>query len=74
MTFLKQSRFLREGLKIVFRPLNVHWTLRAYPSPSPPIPPGLFEGGSAWGGVPAAYNSKAVDDNEIKSGGVVKDH
>ena len=45
------------------------------------IPPGLFESGSAWwwgggGGrkVPAAYNSKTVSDNEMKSGGVVKDH
>ena len=46
-----------------------------------PIPPGLFEGGSAWGGgggggrkVPAAYNSKTINDNEMKFGGVVKDH
>ena len=44
-----------------------------------PIPPGLFsEGGSAWGGggwkVPAACNSKTVNDNEMKFGGVVKDH
>ena len=45
-----------------------------------PIPPGLFEGGSAWGGggggrkVPAAYNSKTINDNEIKFGGAVKDH
>ena len=41
-----------------------------------PIPPGLFEGGSAWGGgeVPAAYNSKTINDNEMKLGGVVKDH
>ena len=43
-----------------------------------PIPPGLFEGGAAWGGggggVPAAYNSKAINDNEIKLGGIVKDH
>ena len=44
-----------------------------------PIPPGLFEGGSAWGGgggrkVPAAYNSKTINDNKMKFGGVVKDH
>ena len=45
-----------------------------------PIPTGLFEGGSAFGGggrgrkVPAAYNSKTVDDNEMKFGRVVKDH
>ena len=43
-----------------------------------PIPPGLFEGGSTWGGggglkVPAAYNSKTINDNEVKFGGVVKD-
>ena len=49
-----------------------------------PIPPGLFEGGSAWwwgwgvggGGegrkVPAAYNSKTINDNEMKFGGVVE--
>ena len=44
-----------------------------------PIPPGLFEGGVAWGGggggkVPAAYNNKAINDNEMKFGGVVKNH
>ena len=46
-----------------------------------PIPPGLFEGGSAWGGgggwgrkVPAAYSSKTINDNEVKFAGVVKDH
>ena len=44
-----------------------------------PIPPGLFEAGSAcegWGGggVPAAYNSKTTDDNEIRFCGVVKNH
>ena len=44
-----------------------------------PIPPGLFEGGSAWkrgGGwkVPAAYNSKTINDNEMKFAGVVKGH
>ena len=43
-----------------------------------PIPPGLFEGGAAWGRgggrkVPAAYNSKTINDNEMKLGGVVKD-
>ena len=42
------------------------------------IPPGLFDGGSAWGGgerkVPAAYNSKTINDNEMKFAGVVKDH
>ena len=44
------------------------------------IPPGLFEGGLAWGRgggrkVPAAYNSKTtINDNEMKFGGVVKDH
>ena len=44
-----------------------------------PIPPGLFEGGAAWGGgggrkVPAAYNSKTIKDNEMELDGVVKDH
>ena len=44
-----------------------------------PIPPGLFEGGAASGGgggrkVPAAYNSKTINDKEMKLGGVVKDH
>ena len=42
-----------------------------------PIPPGLFEGGAAWRGewkVPAAYISKTINDNEMKLGGVVKDH
>ena len=45
-----------------------------------PIPPGLFEGGAAWRGggggrkVPAAYNSKTINDNEMKLGKVVKDH
>ena len=49
-----------------------------------PIPPGLFEGGAASGGgggsgggrgrkVPAAYNSKTINDNEMKFDGVVKD-
>ena len=32
-----------------------------------PIPSGLFEG-------VAAYNSKTINDNEMKPGGVVKDH
>ena len=40
-----------------------------------PIPPGLFEGGAATGGgggeVPVAYNSKIINDNEMKLGGVV---
>ena len=45
-----------------------------------PIPPGLFEGGAAWEGggggrkVPAAYNSKTINDNKMNLGGVVKDH
>ena len=45
-----------------------------------PIPPGLFGGGAAWGGgggggkCPQAYNSKTIDDNEMKLGGVVKNH
>ena len=45
-----------------------------------PISAGLFEDGSAWGGggggrnVPAACNSKTINDNEMKFGGVVKDH
>ena len=39
----------------------------------------LFESGSAWGGggeakVPVACSSKTINDNEIKFGGVVKDH
>ena len=43
------------------------------------IPPGLFEvaqlkgGGGGWK-VPAAYNSKTINDNEMKFIGVVKDH
>ena len=40
------------------------------------IPPGFLRvaqlGGG--GGVPAAYNSKTINDNEMKFGGVVKDH
>ena len=45
-----------------------------------PIPPGPFEYGAAWGGggvggiVPAGYSSKTINDNEMKLGGVVKDH
>ena len=45
-----------------------------------PIPPGLFEGGAAWGwggrggGVHTVYNSKIINDNEMKLDGVVKDH
>ena len=43
------------------------------------IPPGLLEGDSALQGgggrkVPAAYNSKTINDNEMKFGGLVKDH
>ena len=45
------------------------------------FPPGLFEGGAAWEGggglggkVQAAYNSKTLNDNEMKFGEVVKDH
>ena len=30
-------------------------------------------GGGGWK-VPAAYNSKSINDNVIKFGGVVKDH
>ena len=42
-----------------------------------PIPPGLFEGGlglegGGGGGVPAAYNFKTINDNEMELGGVVK--
>ena len=32
------------------------------------------EGGGGWRKVPAAYNSKTINDNEVKFGGVVKDH
>ena len=50
-----------------------------------PIRPGLFEVGAAWGGkgagrgregrkVPAAYNSKTINDNTMKFAGVIKDH
>ena len=61
--------FYKAGVPIM---LNIFNTLN-------PIPPGLFEGGSAWGGgggrkVPAAYNSKTINDNEMKFAGVVKDH
>ena len=31
-------------------------------------------GGGGGGGVPAACNSKTINDNEMKFGGVVKDH
>ena len=34
----------------------------------------LGGGGGGEGGVPAAYNSKTINDNEMKLGGVVKDH
>ena len=30
--------------------------------------------GEGGGGGPAAYNSKTINDNEIKLGGVVKNH
>ena len=45
-----------------------------------PFTPGLFEGGSAWtgggGGTESAtaYNSKTINDNEMKFVRVVKDH
>ena len=44
-----------------------------------PIPPGLLGGGAAWGGgggaeSTTAYNSKTINDNKMKLGGVVKDH
>ena len=31
-------------------------------------------GGGGGGKVPAAYNSTTINDNEMKLGGVVKDH
>ena len=31
-------------------------------------------GGGGGGGVPAAYNSKTINYNEMKFDGVVKDH
>ena len=31
-------------------------------------------GGGGGRKVPAAYNSKTINDNEMKFGGVVKDH
>ena len=31
-------------------------------------------GGGGGGGVPAVYNSETINDNEMKLGGVVKDH
>ena len=43
-----------------------------------PILPGRFEGGAAGGGggggakVPAAYNSKTINGNEMKLGGLAK--
>ena len=41
-----------------------------------PIPPGLFDGGSAWGWakVPAAHNSKTINDSGMNFGGVVENH
>ena len=65
--FLKDIPMAHSLFRFVFYILN-------------PIPPGLLEGGAAWGGgggrrkVPAAYNSKIINDNEMKLGGVVKDH
>ena len=59
---------------------NDRTNIHSFIEPFDPIPPGLFEGGAAWGGgggrrkVPAAYNSKTISDNEMKLGGVVKDH
>ena len=45
-------------------------------APLNPIPSGLFEGGSALGGGggEVAYNFETINDNEMKFGGVVKDH
>ena len=61
------STDVNSGLELASVWLNLIW-------------PGLFEGGAAWGGgggrrwkVPTAYNSKTINDNEIKLGGVVKD-
>ena len=42
---------------------NVH------PAVVNPIPPGLFEGGAAWGG-----GGRTINDNEMKLNGEVKDH
>ena len=43
-----------------------------------PIPPGLFEGGAAWGvgggKCPQPIIQKTINDNEMKLGGVAKDH
>ena len=47
-----------------------------------PIPPGLFEGGAAWGGGggggkcprPITLKLHCINANEMKLGGVVKDH
>ena len=50
------------------------------PSSFNPIRPGLFEGAWAWGrgggGAKSApaHNSKTINDNEMKFGGVVKNH
>ena len=40
---------------------------------------GFLRVAQLWGGVggrkvPAAYNSKTINDNEVKFAGVVKDH
>ena len=34
----------------------------------------LWGGGGGGQKVPTAYNSKTINDNEMKLGGVVKDH
>ena len=42
-----------------------------------PIPPGLFEVGSAWGvrrKVPAAHNSETINDNAMKFDGVAENY
>ena len=63
----------------MFRSFNNNYELLCYITNTiNPIPPGLFEGGSAWGGgggeVPAAHNSKTINDNGMKIGGVVENH
>ena len=42
-----------------------------------PIRSRLYEAGWAWregGGVPVAYNSKTINDNEMEFDGVVENH
>ena len=75
--YLKGPRILIVRTPLTFNQLPVNFkTFKSFN----PIPPGLFEGDSAWGEggggrkVPAACNSKAINDNEMKFGGVVKDH